>query len=66
MEINVDNERSRHILRESQDMEDYEEMDPGELFAKFFEETQGRELTEDESEVFQEILQGVLEKGGDD
>ncbi len=66
LELNIDNARSRHILRESQETVDYDELDPGEMFAKFFVETQGRELTEEESEVFQEILQNVLEKGGDD
>lgn len=66
LELRVDNERSRHILQESEESQGYEEMEPGELFARFFEETQGRELTAEESEVFQEILQVVMEKGGDD
>ncbi len=66
LEIQVDNARSRHILQENQGTDNYDELEPGEMFARFFEETQGRKLTEEETNVFQEILGHVLEKGGDD
>lgn len=64
LEIIVDNRKSRHILKEHEESENCDSLNPGDMFARFFEETQGRVLTEEENVIFQEILQDVMEEGG--
>ncbi len=56
LEIVVDNARSRHILEESQEAIDYQEMSPDQAFRLFFRETQGRDMSEEEFSLLQEII----------
>lgn len=56
LEIVVDNERSRRLLEEIPEETVSREQEPGELFAQFFEETQGREMNEEEKALLREII----------
>ena len=57
LEIKIDNTRSRRIFEE--ETSDMEEMTPFEAFQTFFADTAGREMTEQEENVLQEILKEV-------
>lgn len=59
MEIRVDNARTRRILEE--DAGDLEIQDPVQVFWQFFEEIQGRSMTEAEKNKMQEVFAEVME-----
>lgn len=63
LEIRIDNARTRKILEFEE--EQIESEAPMESFAAFFEMMQGREMTAQEEEVMHEILNGLLENGGE-
>lgn len=62
LEIKIDNARSRQIFEER--IDDLREMTPFEAFQNFFADMAGREMTEQEEAVLQDILQ-ELELSGD-
>ena len=57
LEIKIDNVRSRQILEE--EISDMQELTPFEAFQTFFADTTGREMTEQEENILQEILEEV-------
>lgn len=60
LEVRMDNTRTRQRLEDFQ--EEIRVSDPLEIFAEFYKEIQGKELTEEELEVVDEILK----EGGDE
>lgn len=63
LEIRIDNARTRKILELEE--EQIESEAPMESFAAFFEIMQGRTMTSQEEKVMQEILNQLLENGGE-
>lgn len=58
LEVKIDNTRSRKVFEE--EIMDMQEMTPFEAFSSFFADVSGREMTEQEEEVLQDILGEVI------
>ena len=59
LEIKIDNERTRKILEFSE--EEVESLDPYDAFVTFFQEMNGREMTENEDNVILTVMNGEKE-----
>jgi exonuclease SbcD len=59
LEIKIDNERTRKILEFSE--EEVESLDPYDAFVTFFQEMNGRVMTEDEDNVIRTVINGEKE-----
>ena len=59
LEIKIDNERTRKILEFSE--EEAESLDPYDAFVTFFQEMNGRAMTEDEDNVIRTVINGEKE-----
>ena len=59
LEIKIDNERTRKILEFSE--EEVESLDPYDAFVTFFQEMNGRAMTEDEDNVIRTVINGEKE-----
>ena len=59
LEIKIDNERTRKILEFSE--EEVESLDPYDAFVTFFQEMNGRVITEDEDNVIRTVMNGEEE-----
>ena len=59
LEIKIDNERTRRILEFSD--EEVESLDPYDAFISFFQEMNGRELTEEEDTLIRAVINGEKE-----
>ena len=56
LEIKIDNERTRKILEFSE--EEVESLDPYDAFVTFFQEMNGRAMTENEDNVIRTVING--------
>lgn len=61
LEIRIDNARTRKLLEFSG--EEMENIDPYEAFGHFFEEMNGRKLTEQEENVIRQVMNQEMEEG---
>ena len=59
LEIKIDNERTRKILEFSE--EEVESLDPYDAFVTFFQEMNGRAMTENEDNVIRTVINGEKE-----
>lgn len=59
LEIKIDNERTRKILEFSE--EEVESLDPYDAFVSFFQEMNGRAMTEDEDSMIRTVINGEKE-----
>ena len=55
LEVRIDNQRTRRLLNEIDHEETFE--DPLSVFAEFYKEIQGKELSEEETKIMEKIIE---------